>query len=77
MAQASLHDSWARRGQGYLIGALWLPDVAYADDVVLLAMSITAWQTMLLEVEEAFHARRTSQTSADFSNHLALNGFGK
>ena len=40
MALASLHDSWAERGLGYLIDGLWLPEVAYADDVVLLAMSI-------------------------------------
>ena len=56
MALASLHESWAKRGSGYLIDGLWLPDVADADDVVLLAMSITALQTMLLEVEEAFAA---------------------
>ena len=48
MALASLHDSWAKRGLGYLIDGLWLPDVAYADDVVLLAMSITDLQIMLI-----------------------------
>ena len=56
MALASLHESLAKRGLGYLIDGLWLPDVAHADDVVLLAMSITALQTMLLEVEEALSA---------------------
>ena len=56
MALASLHDSWAKRGLGYLIDGLWLPDVAYADDVVLLAMSIDDLQTMLLEVKTAFTA---------------------
>ena len=53
MALASLHESWAKRSLVYLIDDLWLSDVAYADDVVLLSMSITALQTMLLEVEEA------------------------
>ena len=47
MALASLHDSWAKRGLGYLTDGLWLPELAYADDVVLLAMSIAALQTML------------------------------
>ena len=56
MALASLHDSWAKRSLGYLIDGLWLPEVADADDVVLLAMSIADLQTMLLEVEKAFAA---------------------
>ena len=56
MPLASLHDSWAERGLGYLIDGLWLPDVACADDVVLLAMSVNDLQTMLLEVETAFSA---------------------
>ena len=34
MALASLRESWAKRGLGGLIDGLWLPDVAYADDVV-------------------------------------------
>ena len=56
MALASLQNSWAERGLGYLIDGFWLPEVAYADDVVLLAMSIAALQTMLLEVEQVFAA---------------------
>ena len=55
MTLASLHESWAKRGSGHLIYGLSLPDVAYAD-VVLLAIGTTAWQTMLLEVDEAFAA---------------------
>ena len=35
---------------------IWLPDVAYADDVVIFTMSTAALQIMLLEVEEAFAA---------------------
>ena len=54
MALASLHDSSAERGLGYLVDGLWLPEVAYANDVVLLAMSIAALQTILLEVEKVF-----------------------
>ena len=45
-----------RTRPGYLIDGFWLPEVAYADDVVLLAMSIAALQTMLLEVEQVFAA---------------------
>ena len=56
MALASLHDSSAERGLGYFVDGLWLPEVAYADDVVLLAMSIAALQTKLLEVEKVFSA---------------------
>ena len=56
LALASLHESWAKRGLGYLIDGLWLQDVAYADDVVLLAMSTAALQILFLEVEEAFAA---------------------
>ena len=70
MSLASLHESWAKRSLIYLIYGIWLPDVAYADDVVLLAMSTSALQTMLQEVEQAFAAvgltfnlRKTNFTS--------------
>ena len=76
MALASLHDSWAKRGLGYLIDGLWLPDVAYADDVVLLAMSVTDLQTMLLEVETAFSAvGLTLKLGKDkFHEHSGIRG---
>ena len=76
MALASLHDSWAERGLGYLIDGCWLPEVAYADDVVLLAMSIAALQTMLLEVEQAFAAVGLTLNvgKTNFTSTLACEG---
>ena len=76
MALASLHDSWAERGLGYLIDGCWLPEVAYADDVVLLAMSIAALQTMLLEVEQVFAAVGLTLNlgKTNFTSTLACEG---
>ena len=76
MALASLHDSWAKRGLGYLFDGLWLPDVAYADDVVLLAMSITDLQIILLEVEKAFAAVGLTLNlgKTNFTSTLACEG---
>ena len=76
MALASLHDSWAERGLGYLIHGLWLPEVAYADDVVLLAISIAALQTMLLEVEQVFAAVGLTLNlgKTNFTGTLACEG---
>ena len=56
MALASLYESLADRGLGYSIDGLWVPAVAYADDVVLRARSTAALQIMFVEVEEAFAA---------------------
>ena len=56
MALSSLHEPCAKRGLGCLSDGFWLPDVACADDVVLLGMSTAALQIMLPEVEEPFEA---------------------
>ena len=76
MALASLHDTWAKRGLGYLNDGLWLPDVSFADDVVLLATSTTTLQTMLLEVEEAFSAVGLTLNlgKTNFTSTLACEG---
>ena len=76
MALASLHDSWAERGLGYLIDGLWLPEVAYADDVVLLAMSTADLQTTLLEVEQVFAAvgLTLNLCKTNFTSTLACEG---
>ena len=76
MALASLHESWTKRGLAYLIDGLWLPDVAYADDVVLLAMSTAALHIMLPEVEDAFAAvgLAVNLDKTNFTSTLACEG---
>ena len=53
MALSELYGDWKERGFGYNIDGVWLPIVAYADDVLVLAESEADLQTMLAEVSAA------------------------
>ena len=51
-----LLESWRQRGLGWSVDSLWLPALAYADDVILLAKSRHEVTLMLQECMAAFAA---------------------
>ena len=54
MVLGRMQESWSCRRLGYTFDGVWLPAIAYADDVVLLANSEEELALMLAEVAEAF-----------------------
>ena len=65
MALAELLDGWRARGFAYNIDGVWLPIVAYADDVLVLAQSGEDLQIMLAEVSSVWASRSRDQSVED------------
>ena len=68
---ASLFDSWAKRGLGYLIDR-----VAYAGDVVLLARSTADLQILFKRLKMVSHQLDwlLSQVKTNFASTVACEG---
>ena len=57
MVMRKLNGKWAQRQDqqfGFKIDSWWLPSLAYADDIILLARSKAALEYMIVEASEAF-----------------------
>ena len=54
MALGKVQDSWREKNIGYTFDGVWLPVVAYADDVMILATSEEELALMLADVAAAF-----------------------
>ena len=54
VALGELLEKWRRNGWGYTMGGAWVPIVAYADDILILAQSEEQLQEMLSDVTVAF-----------------------
>ena len=49
-----LLTKWKSRGSGWFLDTLWLSNVCYADDILLMSSSLTDLRLMLDELAEAF-----------------------